>query len=47
MERQKHHIMRKSYKPVKPLYTGVYVSEVGKKDEIFTLEMMAVKGCAE
>jgi enamine deaminase RidA (YjgF/YER057c/UK114 family) len=37
----------KVYKPVKPLYTGVYVSEVGKKDEIFTLEMMAVKGCAE
>lgn len=35
----------KTYKPVKPLYTGVYVSSVGKEEEIFTLEMMAVKGC--
>lgn len=34
------------YKPVKPLYTGVYVSRVGTKSEIFEMEMMAVKGCA-
>lgn len=33
------------YKPVKPLYTGVYVSSVGKEEEIFTMEVMAVKGC--
>lgn len=32
------------YKPVKPLYTGVYVSRVGMADEIFEMEMMAIKG---
>lgn len=34
----------KTYKPVKPLYTGVYVKSVGGDDEIFTGEMFAVKG---
>lgn len=34
-----------TYKPVKPLYTGVYVSCVGQPEEIFTMEMMAVAGC--
>lgn len=32
------------YKPVKPLYTGVYVSRVGIPDEIFEMEMTAIKG---
>lgn len=32
------------YKPIKPLYTGVYVSRVGKREEIFEMEMMAIKG---
>ena len=35
----------KTYKPIKPLYTGVYVSTVGGEDEIFTVEMTAVRGC--
>lgn len=38
-------LYEKVYKPVKPLYTGVYVSSVGKEEEIFTMEVMAVKGC--
>ena len=37
----------KVYKPIKPLYTGVYVSRVGKKEEIFEMEMMAIKGITE
>lgn len=32
-----------TYKPIKPLYTGVYVSRVGANGEIFEMEMMAVK----
>lgn len=35
------------YKPVKPLYTGVYVSRVGKEEEIFEMEMMAIRGAIE
>lgn len=35
------------YKPIKPLYTGVYVSRVGKSAEIFEMEMMAIKGLIE
>lgn len=31
------------YKPIKPLYTGVYVSKVGMPEEIFEMEMMAIK----
>lgn len=38
-------LYEKLYKPVKPLYTGVYVSSVGREEEIFTMEVMAVKGC--
>lgn len=37
----------KIYKPVKPLYTGVYVSRVGAPEEIFEMEMMAIKGAVE
>lgn len=37
----------KLYKPVKPLYTGVYVSKVGQDDEIFEMEMMAIKDAIE
>jgi hypothetical protein len=37
----------KIYKPVKPLYTGVYVSLTGKEEEIFEMEMLAVQGAVE
>lgn len=40
-------LYEKVYKPIKPLYTGVYVSSVGKEEEIFTMEVMAVKGCCD
>lgn len=40
-------LYEKVYKPVKPLYTGVFVSSVGKEEEIFTMEVMAVRGCCD